>query len=293
MSTSRLKRILGFISLLGVAFTVPSFAHVDDKPPFYKIEYQGRTAYLLGSVHVGLTDFYPMAKQIEQHFEAASALVVEADVTKADIYSLIQQYGQSPQPLDAVTQSMLTQFCQRQTPYCQGIERMSPWLQSMQLSLARFSLLGYLPQFGVDSTLMAKNGDRPIYELESVEFQLALMASFDHQTQSTMIKESIELPDDELHALIAAWRQGDDVKLAQIMAEQSNLDDNNAFIDKLLWQRNVTMAKNIMNLLAQTPSTQSLFIVIGAGHLVGDKSVPENLISHGASITHCWKNVCS
>lgn len=293
MSTSRLKRILGFISLLGVVFTMPSFAHVDDKPPFFKIEYQGRTAYLLGSVHVGLADFYPMAKQIERHFDAAAALVVEADVAKADINRLIQQYGLSPQPLDAVTQSMLTQFCQLQTPYCQGIERMSPWLQSMQLSLARFSLLGYLPQYGVDSTLMAKNGDRPIYELESVEFQLALMASFDHQTQSAMIKESIELADDELHALIAAWRQGDDVKLAQIMAEQSNLDDNNVFIDKLLWQRNVTMAKGIMNLLAQTPSTQSLFIVIGAGHLVGDKSVPENLISHGASITHCWKNACS
>jgi NADPH:quinone reductase-like Zn-dependent oxidoreductase len=42
------------------------------------------TVYLLGSVHVGKADLYPLPREIEQLFESSDFLVEETDFSKAD-----------------------------------------------------------------------------------------------------------------------------------------------------------------------------------------------------------------
>ncbi|WP_076412054.1 TraB/GumN family protein [Shewanella sp. UCD-KL12] len=293
MATSQHKLLLAIALLIGASSANTVQAAVEDKPPFFRIDYQGQTAYLLGSIHVGQADFYPMAKQIEAKFDSSASLAVEADAASADIMALIKKYGLKQVAMDDETQSVLDEYCKTQSRVCASLGGFSPWLQSMQLGMNRFEELGYSANYGVDQVLISKNRGRPLLELESTEFQFQLLSSFDEEAQLGMVREAIESPDDDMHGLVQAWRTGDAAHIDELMEGQLTDDGDMLMLEKLLWQRNVTMADRIRELMAAPDTPQPMFIVIGAGHLVGGKSIPLELIDHGAKVKNCWEKHCN
>lgn len=74
------SRLLWFFLGCGLLLSGVAQAKDGDTPPFYQLEFAGKTAFLMGSVHVGKADFYPLSNQIEQAYRHAGALVLEADV---------------------------------------------------------------------------------------------------------------------------------------------------------------------------------------------------------------------
>ncbi|WP_299790444.1 TraB/GumN family protein [uncultured Shewanella sp.] len=293
MATSQVKRLVVMIW----AFVSMGLASVQaaplDTPPFYKIEYKGKVSYLLGSIHVGKADFYPMAAQIESIFDSAASLAVEADAASEDIPSLIRKYGIGQAPIDAETQAILDGYCKKRLNECAALRGYAPWLQSMQLGMARFEALGYSAVYGVEQVLISKNRGRPLLELESTEFQFRLMASFDSDTQWSMVKEAIEGPDEDMHGLISSWRTGDEQHLAELMEGQMSDGDDTELLEKILWQRNVDMAQRIRELMLDPDTPQPMFIAVGAGHVVGERSMVLEMQKHGARTTNCWKHQCS
>ncbi|QDE32649.1 MULTISPECIES: TraB/GumN family protein [Shewanella] len=255
-----------------------------DSPVFYKIQYQQQQAYLLGSIHIGRQDFYPLAQHIESAFTQSDALVVEADVSQGDTGALLQQYGGLSAHIAADVDATRGIFCQSNQALCQTLAPYAPWLQSAQISIGRFAQLGYSAEQGVDAYFMANRGDKALIELESIQFQFELISSFSTATQLQMLDESINASDAEMLDLIYAWRQGDDSALATIMEAQAG--DTDELLEKLLWQRNQTMTHKIIQLL-QNKTQKQLFIVVGAGHIVGRQAIPDLLIQQGATVTRC------
>ncbi|GIU12368.1 TraB/GumN family protein [Shewanella sp. MBTL60-007] len=292
IATSVVKRLFAMVgsAMLFVAFTTQ--AAPSDKPPFYQISYQGKVAYLLGSIHVGEANFFPLAQQIEQAYKQSAAVVVEADVRDADVPALLAKYGSKSLPIDDKTQSVLSQYCQDKQPFCMAIENYAPWLQSMQVSIGRYAALGYSGDYGVDAVLVSKAGAKPIYELESTEFQFELLASFDASTQWSMVREAIEAPDTDMLKLISAWRSGDETELADLMEGEMLREGEIEMVEKMLWGRNQTMAQGIVNLMESPETAQPLFVVVGAGHLVGQKSVQSYLQPLGVKTKNCWQQQC-
>lgn len=292
MATSQLSGILALMWGVCLVCSFSVLAAPEDTPPFYKIEYKGNTAYLLGSIHVGKADFYPMADQIESLFASAESLVVEADTDNADISGLINQYGSKSVSADMKTQALLDRYCHSKEKMCASIKGFSPWLQSMQFSMARFEKLGLTAPYGVEQIFISKNRGRPLLELESTEFQFQLMSSFSDETQWKMVKEAIEAPDDEMHSLVNAWRSGDEVQLNQLMEGQMIDDGDLLMVEKFLWQRNLNMANKIRELMTAESTPQPMFIMVGAGHVVGPKSIVNELIKRGATLSLCWEHSC-
>ncbi|AQS40370.1 hypothetical protein Sps_05301 [Shewanella psychrophila] len=292
MATSRHRLLFGVVWLVFSGFISSAQAAVEDRPPFFQIDYQGQTAYLLGSIHVGQADFYPMAPLIESKFESAGSLVVEADAGSADIMALIRKYGLNKLPIDVETKNVLDAYCKQRANVCAALSGFAPWLQSMQLGMSRFEELGYSAAYGVDQRFIAKNQGRPLLELESTEFQFQLLSSFDEESQWAMVREAIESPDEDMHGLITAWRTGDADHITELMEGQMSDEEDTLMLEKLLWQRNIDMAKRIRELM-QDPDTQHpLFIIIGAGHLVGDRSIPMEMTEYGAKVKSCWQQEC-
>ncbi|WP_394204580.1 TraB/GumN family protein [Shewanella waksmanii] len=292
MATShgfRLLQTLGVSALVGM---LSSTAMAADTPPFYQVNYQGKTAYLLGSIHVGQPSFYPMAEIIEEKFAKASGLVVEVDTDNIDVMPMIQQYGLDPSGITPHVQKVKNSYCQTQAVVCQGIASFSPWLQSVQVGMVRFGQLGYSAEFGVDGRFVKQNGQRPLYELESSEFQFKLLSGFSKTQQWDMVAEAIETSDKQMLALVEAWRGGDEQALAELMTEQMVDDDDTEMIDKILWQRNVNMAVGIRQLMQDPKVAEPLFIVVGAGHVVGKQSIVDEMRSHGAKVRNCWQQKC-
>lgn len=292
VATSVVKRLFAIVGIGMLFMALTTQAAPSDKPPFYQISYQGQTAYLLGSIHIGEADFFPLAQQIELAYKQSGAVVVEADVRDADVPALLAKYGSNPLPMDAKTQVVINHYCQDKQKFCMAIERYAPWLQSMQVSIGRYAALGYSGTYGIDAVLVSKAGSRPIYELESTEFQFELLSSFDADTQWSMVREAIEAPDTDMLKLISAWRSGDEAELADLMEGEMLREGEIEMVEKMLWGRNQTMAQGIVDLMASPETVQPLFVVVGAGHLVGQKSVQSYLQPLGVKAKNCWKQQC-
>ncbi|MFS1424250.1 TraB/GumN family protein [Shewanella sp. 10N.286.48.B5] len=292
LTFAAIKRCSAYLSLLIVAILSCGLATAaeTDTPPFYKVTYQGKQAFILGSIHVGKADFYPMAPVIEQAFSQADALVIEADVTKADTQQLLGQYGLATPASSVDLGQAYPAFCKLNLAVCQGLSPLAPWLQAAQVALVRFSQLGFSAEEGVDVTFVAKNQGRTLLELESVAYQFELISSFSQQTQRQMLDEAVETSDEEMLEMVAAWRGGDKQKLADIMEHQSD-DVAKELVEKLLWQRNQQMSQRTIALLKEG-NYQQLFIIVGAGHLVGRQSMPMILKQTGAEVTDCWHAQC-
>lgn len=292
MATSHANRLVQTIGASIMAIWVWSSAVAADTPPFYQINYQGKTAYLLGSIHVGQPDFYPMADIIEQKFANASGLVVEVDTDNIDVMAMIRQYGLDPSGIDPHTQSLKATYCQSQQPLCQSIASFSPWLQSVQIGMVRFEQLGFSAEYGVDGRFVKQNRQRPLYELESSEFQFKLLSGFNREQQWQMVADAIESSDKEMLALVEAWRNGDEQALSELMTEQMVEDGDTQMIEQILWQRNVDMAASIRRLMQDATVAEPLFIVVGAGHVVGKQSIVDEMRSHGGKVRNCWQQSC-
>ena len=186
----------------------------------------------------------------------------------------------------------MTPYCAATANVCQSIQSFAPWLQATQVNLLRYNDLGYSTDYGVDMQLMARYAALPVYPLETAESQFQLLASFNSQEQWSMVREAISASDAELLSLITAWRSGNETELDAIMQEQMGGEGDTKMLEKILWQRNHAMADGIIKLMGSTDVASPLFVVVGAGHVVGDKSVVQLLEQAGAKVSACWKQTC-
>ena len=62
-----------------------------DRGLFWKIEKDGKTSYLLGTVHVWKPEWFPLNPAIEKAFAEAKTLAVEADAAKVDMAAAVQR----------------------------------------------------------------------------------------------------------------------------------------------------------------------------------------------------------
>ncbi len=70
---------------------------------------------------------------------------------------------------------------------------------------------------------------------------------------------------------MTAWKQGDAAGLERLLSDAlKNAPETKPIYGKLFDQRNLTMARKIEDYLA---SDRVHFIVVGAGHLVGDQGL--------------------
>jgi uncharacterized protein YbaP (TraB family) len=85
-----------------------------------------------------------------------------------------------------------------------------------------------------------------------------------------------------MQALMNAWRRGDEPALEAVIFEHMDEEPGLAELyDRLIFRRNVAMANELERLLEQ-PGTW--FVVVGAGHFVGDRSVIADLKRKGFDI---------
>lgn len=297
MATSSWSWRLAAIALAGLAWMGAATAAEQDKPPFYEFSHKGKTVYLLGSIHVGSQDFYPLPKAVEQAFIRADALVVEADVGAAsgDIQTLLAKYGMASGKPDTQTAAALAGYCAPRQQVCASLSAFAPWLQASQITMVQFAAMGFSPESGVDVTLLERaRGSKRILELEGMEYQFNLMASLQPEHQWAMVREAIEAKDSDIRDLVQSWRSGDIDSLAQLMRESMEEGEDLTLLKTLLWDRNQRMADTLMTMLAQPDTPNTLMVVVGAGHLVGEQSLTSILAQRDLAIHsalgHCGAN---
>jgi uncharacterized protein len=252
--------------------------------------------WLLGSVHAGQEDFYPLDARIEAAFATADTLACEVDLTdpaKAARASLLaMQRGSYPagetlrDHVSAATWDSLAAHLTAQSLPLSMFERFKPSMAAVMLGMMEMKRAGLDPEQGIDRHLLerARADSLPVVDLETVQQQIDALFGHDSGVEELILAESLAQNGEEMRRtladMLAAWRTGDAEAIERLI-EQEWLDDPRlvGFHEAILGQRNHTMAETIDQRAGAGDATW--FVVVGAAHLVGDDGVPALLAARG------------
>ncbi|MDH4184319.1 MAG: TraB/GumN family protein, partial [Nitrospinota bacterium] len=120
----------------------------------------------------------------------------------------------------------------------------------------------------------------------SMEAQLNLISGFPDKTQEGMIMMTIteaEKRAESLGSVISAWKNGNASEMEEILFASLEQEPELAPVyEKMFFERNEAMAEKIAGLARHG---RPLFVVVGAGHLLGERGVAQILERKDFKIT--------
>jgi uncharacterized protein len=260
----------------------------------WQVQSSSTTVYLLGSIHVLKKEFYPIDSRIEEAFDSSDVLAVEAnitDVSNIDMAKLLdaafyEEGDTLRNHVSSGTYALATkEFGVLGIPP-PVIDRQRPWMLAVTLPALQLSELGFDPNYGLDMYFLKKSsGKKRIVELESIDSQLALFSAFTAAQQEALLRYSLRDPkvlEKEVGEILCAWQKGDTEAMGSILTRNlPERKDMSAVYEKIVNDRNRSMSGKIEELLK---SREVVFVVVGAGHLVGKGSIIEILRDRGYRI---------
>jgi len=286
------KKLIDVFIIVFVALSAGTSLADNQKPDLWKIEKDGKISYLFGSIHAGSQDMYPLSKTVMGAYDQTESLVVEVDVTAVDqavMAQKFQQYGMNTslpieQRLSPATLEIYKQSCQAKTMPCEHFTAFKPWALSTVLLISKMQQLGYTPELGIDKHFLtlAHKADKNIISLETMESQLKWLSGFNQIQAERMLVESLQVNKKHIDDLFNAWKSGDDKFLLGYYTKGSEFPEIKKMYELLLDQRNFKMVSNISQLIA---SNKSLFVVVGAMHMVGKNGIVNLLKKEGFKVS--------
>ncbi len=286
---------LFFIVLLLVSFVYSQDVAADSQKNFlWKVRAKAGTVYILGSVHYLKKEMYPLNKKIEAAFEKAGFLVVEAnvdnnsqiDMQKLMLNAVYQGNETLEQHISKETYELVKAKVEELKLPLEIVSKQKPWFLALSLTSLEMVRLGFNPEYGIDKHFLSKAAEeKKILELESTDFQINLFLGFSDREQEMLLLYTIKdlkIVNQELDRLIHAWTTGNAKEMDSLISRNLTEDKRlYSIYEKLIYQRNKNMVSKIEEFLK---TKETYFVVIGAGHLVGDKGIIEILKNKGYSI---------
>jgi uncharacterized protein YbaP (TraB family) len=272
-----------------------------ERGALFKVSGEKNTLYLYGTIHAGKPGYYPLEPRIAAALAAAPTLALEVDMTRdpGAVAAAFQQHGLfapgSPgyAGLPAERRQRIEAALKRQGIDPAAVAQLKPWMLATMLAVADVAKLGYDPALGVDLHLAGlARGKARIAELESAQYQAALLNGLPIGTQWDLLEETLEHMASgrqlrEARALFAAWERADQGALDAI-ARRIETDDSvsGRFTREVLLDgRNGPMADKLAALLARENNAVA---AIGLLHLLGKHGVPELLRQRGLKVERVY-----
>lgn len=256
----------------------------ESKGYFYKVEKGNNKIYLLGSIHLGIKEMYPIRSEIIKALNESKEIYFEIDPTDPElskIYKTNMYYdskGNLENDLGQTYNRLLPFLLQRGIPK-ERINKIRPWAVYNMLSLDEKNIYG--SSYGIENYFsnLALINNIPIKELESARFQAKLLKNFDTDMYASMIEDlisEIEINgykniNQSLYLTQKDWIDGNTKNLKALTEDDGYSQAQISFDKALLDKRDIDMAKKIDKLLKEE-NNKTIFVVVGAAHLVPQTS---------------------
>jgi uncharacterized protein YbaP (TraB family) len=252
------------------------------------------TIYLYGTVHVrpnGSDWGGPIAHAA---LAAASDVWTEMDIspeTDARGQQLARQLSAAPadHPLSSWLtpdeNARLRALCTRLRVDPNALEHLQPWAASLTLTLLPIMQAGYDPQSGVDRDVDAYADAHHLREhaFETIDEQLGFLANLSAQLQHQMLLEAVDEAAQgptEIADMTRAWERGDTDALQRGVVDETRHDYPELY-QVLFVRRNAAWLPIIERELA---GSNTEFIAVGAGHLLGPDGLIAQLRARGVHV---------
>lgn len=279
--------------------TVMTFASSVSAQIFWKVEKPGNehVTYILGTHHFAPLSALDSLSQLQGALENSDKLYGELDMEKSMSPESIMAMQQSLMaPADSTLDKVLTRaqldsvkaaldpFTGGQLPM-EMLYPMKPSALSTQIAAAMSMQIfpDLNPMEGLDKTMQdrAKALGKPVAGLETMEFQIDRIYGTPIAKQAKDLMKTIADMDGESERAIKladSYMKHDINNLMELMIEEESDPED---YERVLYSRNDNWVKQ---LLEEMPST-SLMVVVGAGHLPGERGVLEQLRKAGYTVT--------
>ena len=290
----RALRVTVFALLAGTAVSVaPAQTTPAARGFVWSVERDGRTSWLVGSLHVLTKDAYPLPGSMDKAFDQAKTLMDETDVNELsspDMIGIVATKGlfTNGQTLESVLpRDAYTRLAQRMTATglpMEMVKMMRPWMVELTLSGLELQRAGFDPDLGIDvhyRRKAAQNG-MALNMLETAAEQIDYLAGLPLDVQVSQLQQTLTEGDAELREvreIAAAWRAGDTAAIERLLLK--GMKESPAYYQSLVVDRNRRWIPRIESCF----STGSCFVVVGAAHMVGSDGLIAMLKQKGYRIT--------
>jgi uncharacterized protein YbaP (TraB family) len=250
--------------------------------------------YLFGSVHMLPRDWPWRTKAIDSAIRASDVFVFEIAMTQDENNKMslfVQDHGKlprgqvlsrrlSPRGLKDFEKALARTPLDRKT-----VDTMRPWLAGMVLADFQIKNGPRRPfaEEGVDYTLEQEAWERrkTIRHLETTESQLEMMMQAMPDSDIAGFEaglQALSKTDEFYRHVLDSWTVGDQATLAKIMASDAFMAGEKSL---LLDKRNRNWLPQIESMMV---SKKTIFVTVGAAHLVGPGSVLDMLCTRGWNV---------
>jgi uncharacterized protein YbaP (TraB family) len=254
------------------------------------------TVYLLGSIHVLRPGDGELPRAALEAYADAEQLVMEIDLDDpavadpAEMLGTMQRAallpeGESLRSALGEDYAAIAARARESGLELAALDRFAPWFVATMLLQLELVQRGFQPELGIEQQLAdrAVRDRKPIEGLETAGQQFAVLAGLPLPEQKRFLMMSLaesERLDEEIEALLAAWRSGDAEALEDMLS--AAFDEFPELYRPLTEDRNLAWLERLEELLEDR---DDYLVVVGALHLVGRHSVVDLLRQRGHTVT--------
>lgn len=263
----------------------------------WKVEQNGNTVYLLGSIHVANEAMYPLRAEIEDAFSQADHLTVEVDITKGgdpEIQQFVEKIATYqdgtilPDHISKETYELLGKVLTEMELPANALDQVKVWNVSNTLSYLKMANAEFDAGLGIDLYFMtrAHESGLPILELETYQSQLEMFDGFSKELQERLLLETLQSFSGEseeasgVDMLTQMWVTGDEKLLTAMTEDVAQVPE---YYKALIEDRNIAMADKIQGYL-NSKEQKTYFVVAGALHMVGKHGIVTLLQEQGLTV---------
>ncbi len=259
----------------------------------WEVETPTNRVFLLGSLHLLKSDAYPLAKEINKAYSVSPKVVFETDIggmmdpaVQARMLSM-GLYPEGQSLFQNISGDMRSTLQKRMADLGLPMEqfaRFKPWFLAVTLTTLELQQLGFSPAYGIDVHYYARarSDGKEIDFFEAIDYQFDLFGNMSAEDQNAFLGQTLkdldiaaEMADD----MMRYWQKGQVDKLYSLLFK--SFEDYPEIENRLLLQRNKDWVKKIETMLGEP---ENIFVVVGAGHLVGPQSVVALLKQKGYKV---------
>ncbi len=263
-----------------------------ERPPVWVVSGDNGTVYLFGSMHLLPAGEFKLGGELAAAYADSERVVLEVNLdalTPAEMAAittaravdparrnLLEQLGEHAQRAEAAAGQAGINLA--------AFSALEPWFVGLSIVAAALEQRGYKAMHGVEQVIKRQvSADaKPLVGLETLDEQLALLDGLSAELQADLLVKSLQeaqQTDQEIQALLRAWREGDDAALVGQLAIE--FDGQPDLADSMVYARNQRWAQQLESFLSGPDDS---LVVVGALHLVGEQGLPALLGKRGYQV---------
>jgi len=267
--------------------------NVADAGSVWVVESKSTRLYLCGTIHLLRAQDYPLPASYDSAYAASKKLVFELPPGADKGAQLAKQMSDAGRIrdgrtlfdlVDQATADATRTWARKRGVSVDLLRGFQPWFAALTVAATEYQAAGAEPGRGVDVYFEKKASQdaKPGEGLETVQQQIALFSELPESRQAELLGQTlaeVEALSGQFGDMVAAWRSGNIEALNKLLFEEAEHYPD--LMEVFLFRRNEAWMSRLEEHLA---GTEPVMVLVGAGHLGGDRGLIELLRKRGYGV---------